>query len=99
LGLHFFGLNKDRVSESRIALFREIHQIVFHGNGGYDWHTVYNMPNWLRHFTFHEIKQYNTPPEEQDNGGNTKTVIGSDGTIKLPELIEKAHNNKKTSYK
>lgn len=73
---------------------------MFHGNGGYDWHTVYNMPNWLRHFTFHEIKQYNAPSEEQDNSvGGTKTVIGSDGTIKLPELIEKAHNNKKTLYK
>ena len=35
-----------------------IHEIVFHGNGGYDWNTVYNMPIWLRKFTFFKIQKY-----------------------------------------
>lgn len=35
-----------------------IHDIVFHGNGGYSWYDVYNMPIWLRKFTFNKIKNY-----------------------------------------
>ena len=29
-----------------------IHQIVFYGKGGYDFNSVYNMPIWLRKYTF-----------------------------------------------
>lgn len=43
---------------NRISLFTEIHEIVFHGQGGYDWETVYNMPIWLRRFTFKRLKEY-----------------------------------------
>ena len=28
---------------------------MYFGGGGYDWHTVYNMPIWLRKFTIREI--------------------------------------------
>lgn len=49
----FFGLTP----EYRALLFAQIHDIVYHGNGGFDWHTVYEMPIWLRKLTFHKIKQ------------------------------------------
>jgi len=39
-------------------LFTQIHEIVFHGQGGYSWSDVYNMPSWLRKFTFHKIKEH-----------------------------------------
>lgn len=42
----------------RKALFASIHEIVYFGNGGYSWETVYEMPIWLRKFTFHSIKEY-----------------------------------------
>jgi len=32
-----------------------IHDIVYHGGGGFDWHTVYAMPIWLRNYTHSEI--------------------------------------------
>jgi len=35
-----------------------IHEIVFHGNGGYDYDTIYNMPIWLRKFTFKKIQDH-----------------------------------------
>tara|TARA_Y100001972_G_C7634657_1_gene318587 strand:+ start:653 stop:877 length:225 start_codon:yes stop_codon:yes gene_type:complete len=35
-----------------------VHEIVFHGNGGYTWNEVYNMPIWLRRFTFEKIKAH-----------------------------------------
>lgn len=41
-----------------------IHNIVFHGKGGYSWETVYNMPIWLRKFTYKSIVSFF---EEQNN--------------------------------
>ena len=35
-----------------------IHEIVYHGNGGYTWETVYSMPIWLRTFTYKKIKDF-----------------------------------------
>ncbi len=92
MGLAFFGLTFDTSAETRAAIFKQIHQIVFHGKGGYDWHTVYNMPIWLRRFTFIEIQRYYQEEkdsiENQDKPGS-KTVIGADGKIKAPEYLSK----------
>ena len=58
-------------SEYRLILFSQIHEIVFHGNGGYDWDTVYNMPIWLRLFTFNKMKEhYDKQKEEQEKAQN-----------------------------
>ena len=60
LDYRFFGLTLSNSPEFRKNLFTQIHNIVFHGNGGYDFGTVYNMPIWLRKFTFKQIDAYNT---------------------------------------
>lgn len=52
--LTFFGLTP----EYRLLLFKQIHEIVFHGKGGYDWETIYHMPIWLRQTTFNLIKEH-----------------------------------------
>jgi hypothetical protein len=56
------------------------------------------MPTWLRRFTFIKIKTYydeqSESLENQSKGGK-QTVINSDGTIKTPELLQKAANSKK----
>lgn len=54
LGLTFFGLTSDY----RQIVFSQIHEIVFHGGGGYSWPDVYNMPIWLRNFTFNKLKAH-----------------------------------------
>ena len=101
MGLAFFGLTSDNIAPARASLFSQIHQIVFHGKGGYDWHTVYNMPIWLRRFTFNEIKKHfeeeNEAIQKQSKGknSNSKTVIDSDGKVKLPGLLQKPSNSKK----
>jgi hypothetical protein len=100
LGLAFFGLTFDTAAETRAAIFKQLHQIVFHGKGGYDWHTVYNMPIWLRRFTFLEIqKYYQEEKESMENQGKpgSKTVIGTDGKIKAPEYLSKAKKPAKYS--
>ena len=71
MGLSFFGLTYDlnQINESKLALYKQIHQICFHGKGGYDWHTVYNMPINIRKFIFNEIKQF----YEEENKANSNT--------------------------
>jgi hypothetical protein len=61
LVLTFFGLTP----EYRLSLFRIIHEIVFHGQGGYDWDTVYNMPIWLRRFTFQTMHEHYEKQKEE----------------------------------
>jgi hypothetical protein len=39
---------------------------VFHGKGGYDWETIYNMPIWLRKFTFHKLKEWYDKENNQE---------------------------------
>jgi len=40
---------------------------VVPGNGGYDWHTLYNMPIWLRNLTFKKIEEWYKKQEEAQN--------------------------------
>jgi len=70
--LRFFTLTSKEASLYRNNIFTQIHEIVFHGNGGYDWLTIYNMPIWLRKFTFHKLK---THYEEQPNQKNSKDSV------------------------
>ncbi len=95
MGLAFFGLTFDVAAQVRAALFKQIHEIVFHGRGGYDWNTIYNMPIWLRKFTFTQIQNHYKEEQEivQNKGKKgSQTVINSDGTIKTPELLQKTAN-------
>lgn len=65
-------------------LFTQIHEIVFHGKGGYDWNTIYNMPRWLRQFTFNQINEFyeqEAKAIENSKGGNTSTLIDSSGNV------------------
>ena len=84
-------------------LFSQIHQILFHGKGGYDYDTIYNMPIWLRKFTFNEIKKYYDEEKEAAEGktqqGQTN-LIGSDGKVNTPEFAKASQQyKKKSSYK
>jgi hypothetical protein len=98
LGLSFFGLTSKNSSQAKIAIYRQIHQICFHGKGGYDWHTVYNMPIWLRRFTFSEIKNYYAEEEKEiknQTKSGSKTVIDSNGKIKSPEFLKSQSTSKR----
>lgn len=103
LGLTFFGLTFDLVPQARFALFKQIHEICFHGQGGYQWETVYNMPIWLRKLTVKEISDYNSSQNEKINSQNKegeKTLIDSSGKVNTPDFLEAGRNYKKpASYK
>ena len=104
MGLAFFGLTSKIAPQFRKAVFKQIHEICFHGQGGYDWDTVYNMPIWLRKFTFNEINNYYKEQDKavksQSKDSNKKTMINPDGTINTPEFIKASSQYKnKASYK
>ncbi len=94
LGLAFFGLTYDITPQARAAVFTQIHEICFHGQGGYDWNTVYNMPIWLRRFTFNKIQEYhnkqNESIENARSGGNSnqKTLIDPSGKVNTPDFLQ-----------
>ena len=85
MDLAFFGLTSDNIPVIRANLFSQIHEIVFHGQGGYDWETVYNMPVWLRKFTFNKMREYY---EKQNASQNEDLATQSqkikEGKIDLP---------------
>ena len=97
LDLTFFGLTSSSANEFRRLLFDQIHQIVFHGKGGYDWGTVYNMPIWLRKYTFKLIKDHYEEEkqaiENAKKGKDQQTIIDPSGKVTPPQFKQK------TSYK
>jgi len=72
-----------------------IHEIVYHGNGGYDWYTVYNMPIWLRTFTYNKMKEFlERQQDEQEKARKQSQGIQelnqSNQQITPPDYIAKA---------
>ena len=89
--MDFFGLTLENSQTYRKNLFTQIHNIVFHGNGGYDWFTIYNMPIWLRKFTFHEINEYNKAQNERANKSKNKdSLVDTKGQVKRPQFKNKS---------
>ncbi len=93
MDLTFFGLTQGY----RLNLFKTIHEIVFNGQGGYDWGTVYNMPIWLRRFTFETLREhYDKQKEEQDaqhqilENAKNKSVARPNISPKQPTYTTKA---------
>ena len=86
---NFFGLKSEEAGIVRHNVFTQVHNIVYHGNGGYDWFTIYNMPIWLRKFTFKEIQDYieNQNKKIQSQNDKSKTsLVNSDGQINTPQF-------------
>jgi len=103
LGLTFFGLTSEIASEARVGLFKQIHEIIFHGKGGYDFYTIYNMPIWLRKYTYSEIKKWYEQEADAAKGKTSKNetnLINPDGSVNTPEFLKASKPYKgKSSYK
>jgi thioredoxin-related protein len=80
--LTFFGLTP----EHRLSMYTIIHEIVFHGKGGYTWDTIYNMPIWLRRFTFEKIKEYYDKEREEAEKQQKKLTNKSGKEIAKPNI-------------
>jgi hypothetical protein len=71
---------------------------LFYGQGGYDFETIYNMPLWLRRFTYNKIyEHYENKNSKSDNVNesikNMKSVGATNKTpqkIQVPSYVTKA---------
>ena len=61
LVLTFFGLTPQYKS----ILFSQIHDLVYHGGGGFIHSDVYNMPIWLRRFHISKINDWLAKQKEE----------------------------------
>ena len=79
--LTFFGLT----SNYRQLLYTEIHDLVFHGGGGFIHSEVYNMPIWLRRYHIDRINEFNKKQQEEIEKAQGRSNIG-DGEISRPNV-------------
>ena len=88
LELAFFGLTP----EYRASLFNQLHDICFHGKGGYSFAQVYEFPIWLRKFIHRTMVEfYENENKEAQKAQGTQSLLNS-GKIKAPDYSTKARN-------
>lgn len=87
LELPFFGLTP----EYRAALFNQIHDICFHGKGGYAFTDVYEFPIWLRKFIHRTMLEWYEKENKGQEEANRNTPLLQNGKIKTPDYSTKAH--------
>ena len=90
----FFSLTPEQAAEYRHGLFSQIHDIVFHGGGGYDWHTVYEMPIWLRKFTHKKIGDHFEERSKQAKGQSSNDINKAKDILKQAERNDPANANR-----
>ncbi len=85
--LPFFGLTP----EYRASLFSQLHDIVFHGKGGYIFSEIYEFPIWLRRFVHRSMIEFYENENKQAQKQSGKQTLLQDGKIKAPDYSTKAH--------
>ena len=94
MGLAFFGLTSVSAKDHRVKFLTQIHEICFYGQGGYRWQEVYDMPLWLRKFTYHKIKEHydkqsKSIKESKQKSSNSQTMVGENGKVTSPNIPNK----------
>ena len=77
----FFGLTP----QYRTILFTQLHDLVYHGGGGFLHSEVYNMPVWMRRFHIQKINEWNEKQQEEYDKANNKSNMG-DGQVHRPNI-------------
>lgn len=67
----FFGLKPI----DQIDLHNRLFDLVWHGNGRWDWDTVYNLPIRIRRLWIKRINEMNQPADEQAAAEQNLQVI------------------------
>lgn len=101
MDLTFFGLNTQTSVKYRASLFKQIHEIIFHGKGGYDYPTVYSMPIWLRNYTYNQMRKFYEQESKAINSSSQDSdSISTNIGDPIPEHMKKAFKSQspKSSY-
>mgnify|MGYP003682853451 FL=1 len=80
--LTFFGLTP----KYRNLLFTQLHDLVYHGGGGFIHSEVYNMPIWMRRFHIQSINKHLEKENEQIRKAQGNEQLGDDKKILGPNV-------------
>ena len=80
--LTFFGLTP----QYRNNLFTQIHDLVYHGGGGFIHSEVYNMPIWLRKFNISRINEYLEKEQKAIDEARGQSNIGDNNPVFGPNI-------------
>lgn len=69
----FFGL----APEYKLGLHKEIFSLCYHGQGGFTWEDVYNLPIHLRRFYIMEINKVIEERNKAESTQQTKSVTSA----------------------
>jgi len=89
LVLTFFGLTP----EYKAIYMSEIHDLVYHGGGGFIWSEVYEMPIMTRRFHIRKINEFNEKQQEEYDRMQGKQASITPSTrqpIAQPDIVTKA---------
>lgn len=86
LELPFFGLTP----EYRASLFSQLHDVVFHGKGGYIFSEIYEFPIWLRRYVHRSMIEFYENENKQAQKSQGQQSLLQDGKIKAPDYSTKA---------
>jgi len=81
LEFSFFGLTL----AYRKTIWIEIHDLVYHGNGGFIHSEVYNMPIWMRKFHISKINDFHKKQDAEIKKAQGQSEVG-DGQLKGPNI-------------
>jgi len=79
LGSRFFGLTP----EYKFQIYREIHDLVYYGQGGFIYSEVYNMPIHIRRF---HIKKINDLHEEKNKAHEDAMSKSQQNVKSIPKM-------------
>jgi hypothetical protein len=79
--LAFFGLTP----QYRRRIFDQVHDLVFHGGGGFQYYDVYNMPIWLRTFHSQKISDFNKK-QNDENEKAQKRASSNSNQVQRPNI-------------
>lgn len=68
MGTNFFSLSPNHHQ----LVHSQIFDLIFHGNGGFNWNDVYNMPIWARKFYTKKIVEFKTEEKKAYDKQNKK---------------------------
>jgi hypothetical protein len=78
----FFGLTP----QYRSILFGQLHDLVYHGGGGFIHSEVYNMPVWLRRFHITKINEHVEQQNKEIRKAQGNEQVGDDKKVLGPNI-------------
>jgi hypothetical protein len=81
LALAFFGLTP----AYRAVFMAEVHDLIYHGRGGFPYDTVYNMPIVYRRYHIQKIQEYLDKKSEAEEKAQQKST-SSKPSVSKPNI-------------